>query len=76
MQNALSVPNAASVRIDIDVRQDVAYAEVQPNSRHEGRPWHLVVETERAACLHLGSPRSLHADQSEQLMVHHSGPPE
>ena len=27
MQNALSVPNAASVRIDIDVRQDVAYAE-------------------------------------------------
>ncbi|MAV54726.1 MAG: hypothetical protein CMJ28_02080 [Phycisphaerae bacterium] len=30
MQNALSVPNAASVRIDIDARQGVAYAEGPP----------------------------------------------
>ena len=27
MQNALSVPNASSMRVDIDIRQDVAYAE-------------------------------------------------
>ena len=77
MQNALSVPNAASVRIDIDVRQDVAYAEAPPNSHHAVTVLLLQNggDVKLAACLPRDRP-DRYADQSEQLMVHHSGPPE
>ena len=55
MQNALSVPNAASVRDDMTSDKMWLMPKVQPNSRHAvTAPWHRSGGGgKRGACLHL-----------------------
>ena len=71
------VPNAASVRMISMSDKMWLMPKVQPNSRHAVTACGTgVVEAEAGSMPSSRDRPDRYADQSEQLMVHHSGPPE